>query len=700
VSNVYSKIAKLSLGRLESTRCFDGHSFLLFPPTPLSNQKVHNVNASLVTKTTRSSISIMAKRRSLTKKKASPPPPSSSSSSEEEELGESSSDEEEEVQMKTGASNKMEHDEKDDDDDDDSDIRNDNTSDDDDSSVENQKFTDDNQTWLKPKRKAALLSDEDSNEESSDDEDEMLQVEKDAMDLDLEGRLEEEEAEAEMQHAVTSRDIHSIFHLPTEEEVLKDNEERVVAPSEIRARIEDIIEVLSDFKSRREPGKSRSEYMDRLKYDMSEVFGCLPELIELFLDMFNPTECLQFLDAGDTTRPLVIRTNTLKVRRKDLAQALMKRGIHLDPLAKWSKVGLKISESPVPVGATPEYLAGHYMLQSAASMCPVMALAPEPGERVMDMASAPGGKTSYLAQMMKNTGHILANDLKKERQKATVANLQRLGVKNAVTCVHDGRKLAKMANHFDRILLDAPCSGLGVISRDQSVKVQRTIKDIQRTAVLQKELLLAGIDALNHKSKTGGFIVYSTCSVSVAENEEVVNYVLGKRDVKIVSAGLEFGVPGFTRYRHKRFHPSLAETRRFYPHVHNMDGFYVAKIQKLSDKKNVAVKESVKEEEVVEENDISLAKPNKSIKLKNKSNAKTSKLAGKRKSSEKESNLDEEKKAKVKFNPRDANKAGAKRPMGIKKKRSDKVARLPIKLPKKKQTNAKVTKPRRMKVTS
>merc|ERR1712070_150314 len=120
----------------------------------------------------------------------------------------------------------------------------------------------------------------------------------------------------------------------------------------------------------------------------------------------------------------------------------------------------------------------------------------------------------------------------------------------------------------------------------------------------------------------------------------------------------------------------------------------------MGDKKNVAVKESVKKDEVVEENNISPEKPNKSNKLKNKSNAKTSKMGGKRKSSEEESNLDEEKKAKVKFNPRDVNKAGAKRPMGIKKKRSDKVAKLPIKLPKKKQTNAKVTKPRRMKITS
>merc|ERR1712176_13612 len=283
----------------------------------------------------------------------------------------------------------------------------------------------------------------------------------------------------------------------------------------------------------------------------------------------------------------VIRTNTLKTRRKDLALALMKRGVSLDPLANWSKVGLKIMESPVPVGATPEYLSGHYMLQSAASMCPVLALSPQPKERVLDMSAAPGGKTSYIAQLMRNTGVIFANDLRADRQKATVANMHRLGVKNVITCMHDGRKLSKLFRQykFDRILLDAPCSGLGVISRDPSVKVQRTIADIKKTAHLQKELLLAAIDVLNHKSKTGGVMVYSTCSISVAENEEVVNYALEKRDIKIIDTELDFGTPAFTRYQQKRFHPSVAKTRRFYPHVHNMDGFYVAKIQKLSDKK-------------------------------------------------------------------------------------------------------------------
>ena len=121
------------------------------------------------------------------------------------------------------------------------------------------------------------------------------------------------------------------------------------------------------------------------------------------------------IEANERQRPMTIRTNTLKTKRKELAQILINRGVKLDPLADWSKVGLKIYESKVPVGATPEYLAGHYMLQSASSFLPVIALAPQMNERILDMAAAPGGKTTYVAQLMKNTGALFANAFKKER---------------------------------------------------------------------------------------------------------------------------------------------------------------------------------------------------------------------------------------------------------------------------------------------
>jgi ribosomal RNA methyltransferase Nop2 len=184
---------------------------------------------------------------------------------------------------------------------------------------------------------------------------------------------------------------------------------------------------------------------------------------------------------------------------------------------------------------------------------------------------------------MNNTGVVFANDANKARTKSLFANIHRLGVKNTVVTNYDGRKFSTLCqNGFDRILLDAPCSGLGVISRDPSVKVDKVEGDINRCSQLQRELILAAIDSLNANSAKGAILVYSTCTITVEENEAVIDYALKRRNVKLVDTGISFGRPGFVKYRAKRFHPSLSLTRRFYSHAHNTDGFFVAKLKKIS----------------------------------------------------------------------------------------------------------------------
>lgn len=401
--------------------------------------------------------------------------------------------------------------------------------------------------------------------------------------LDEQRELEEEEARQEIQESAMQTNIAG--DRPDIFGEIDAAAQAGVAPNMqlLRSRITDTLRVLGDLDSLGQPGKSRADYLQLLLDDFCTYYGYTHFLAEKLMTLFTPTEAFAFFEANEAPRPVVLRTNTLRTNRRTLAQALINRGVVLEPVGKWSKVGLQVFESPVPLGATPEYLAGHYILQAASSFLPVMALAPQPGERILDMASAPGGKTTYISALMRNTGSVLANDASKVRAKGLIGNVHRLGCKNVVVCHYDAREaFPKILGGFDRILLDAPCTGTGVISKDPSVKTNKTERDFLAIPHMQKQLLLAAIDSTDHHSKTGGYIVYSTCSVTVEENEQVVQYALRKRpNVKIVDTGLGgFGSEGFTSYMGKKFDEKMRLTRRYFPHRENVDGFFVCKLKK------------------------------------------------------------------------------------------------------------------------
>ena len=413
--------------------------------------------------------------------------------------------------------------------------------------------------------------------------------------LDEEEELEAEEAQKELLEEGQVQPRAKV--LPTEEE----EEEMAQGPQDVtmvRTRMLEIVKVLENFKTLAEEGRSRTDYVTRLIKDICEYFGYSEFLADKLFNLFSPAEAIEFFEANEIARPITIRTNTLKTRRRDLAQSLVNRGVNLQPIGSWTKVGLQIFDSQVPIGATPEYLAGQYILQAASSFLPVMALDPQENERILDMAAAPGGKTTYISAMMKNTGCIFANDANKARTKSLIANIHRLGCRNIIVCNYDAREFPKVIGGFDRILLDAPCSGTGVIAKDESVKVSRTEKDFIQIPHLQKQLLLSAIDSVDANSPTGGVIVYSTCSVAVDENEAVVDYALRKRpNVKLVETGLAIGKEGFTSYRGKHFNPKLNLTRRYYPHTYNVDGFYVAKFKKIAPSPHDVSKAGAREKE-------------------------------------------------------------------------------------------------------
>ncbi|ANZ75895.1 BA75_02275T0 [Komagataella pastoris] len=446
-------------------------------------------------------------------------------------------------------------------------------------------------------------SDEDEREKPmfSDDEDDDLEelnatnMEALSRKLDEEQGLEALEAEEELVQNNVPEPRAIVLPTPEEKELEASQPPDLTV---VRTRMIEIVKVLEKFKILAQEGKSRSQYVDQLLEDICTYFGYTPFLAEKLFNLFSPSEAIEFFEANEIARPVTVRTNTLKARRRDLAQKLVNKGVNLQPIGKWTKVGLQIFDSQVPIGATPEYLAGHYILQAASSFLPVMALDPQENERILDMAAAPGGKTTFISAMMKNTGCVFANDSNKARTKSLIANIHRLGCRNTVVSNYDAREFPKVIGGFDRVLLDAPCSGTGVIAKDSNVKVARKEKDFIQIPHLQRQLLLSAIDSVNANSRSGGIIVYSTCSVAVEENEAVVNYALKKRpNVRLVDTGLTIGKPGFTSYRGMKYHPSVNLTRRYYPHTYNVDGFFVAKFKKIHSSIHDDSKAGAKEKE-------------------------------------------------------------------------------------------------------
>ena len=205
------------------------------------------------------------------------------------------------------------------------------------------------------------------------------------------------------------------------------------------------------------------------------------------------------------------------------------------------------------------------------------ALRPQPDSLVVDMAAAPGGKTTHMAQMMNNTGVIISIEQDKIRTASLESNIQRCGVTNSIVLRGDSRKLNQLGMTPDYILLDAPCSGEGLIALDPSRKLSKSMADIRFCATKQDALLDAAITAL----APGGILVYSTCSIAPEENEFVIDDLLKRRpETKLVPINIEFGVPAYPAPYGVELQESLTLARRFLPHKHNMEGFFICRIEK------------------------------------------------------------------------------------------------------------------------
>jgi len=270
----------------------------------------------------------------------------------------------------------------------------------------------------------------------------------------------------------------------------------------------------------------------------------------------------------------------LEIKATDVLKRLKEKGWEIERIPFY-KYGFWVEHSERrDIGNTVEFQLGYYYSQEAASMIPVLALDPKPGELILDMAAAPGSKTTQIAMHMENKGVIVANDIDIQRISALAQNLQRQGVVNTIITKLDGRKFRDLGIKFDKVLLDTPCSGTGAIRKSFKTLEMWNYDSIKRLSRLQRQLILSAFDSL----KEGGILVYSTCSVEPYENEYVINFLLEKREnakiEKIEIPNLNKSEP-FLEWEGKKFYDDIKYTLRLWPWDNDTEGFYVAKIRKI-----------------------------------------------------------------------------------------------------------------------
>jgi len=265
-----------------------------------------------------------------------------------------------------------------------------------------------------------------------------------------------------------------------------------------------------------------------------------------------------------------IRVNTLKIDVQDLVLRLKKKGVKLDKI-DFVDNGFHV-KSRFSLGSSAEYLLGYLMMQEPASQAAIEVLSPEPGDLVLDMAAAPGAKTTHMSQLMKNQGSIVALDINPKRMASLVNNVQRMGCSNVLVYRKDAVYASDLGLKFDKILLDAPCSGNFCTEKDWFKK--RSLGDFKTMAKKQKKLLEAGLSLL----KKDGVLLYSTCSLEPEENELVVDSVLSD-DIVLEKVDC-IGDPGLVNVFGEKLDPSLKKCVRFWPHRTATQGFFIAKLRK------------------------------------------------------------------------------------------------------------------------
>lgn len=289
-------------------------------------------------------------------------------------------------------------------------------------------------------------------------------------------------------------------------------------------------------------------------------------MIKRWIGFYGGEKTLALCRSINTIPPITLRVNTLRMQRKPLG-ALLETQNFIVAYTNESPDGINISSPGKPVTEIEGFSQGLFQIQDEAAQLVSQILNPKPGEIVLDACAGLGGKACHIAQLMNNRGQIIAADLESHKLESLEAEARRLGIENIRVRQIDLLKatIKDFDGYFDRVLLDAPCSGLGVMRRNPDTKWKRTLKDVLRLCAQQKKMLNAAANLV----KPGGILLYAVCSCEPEENEQVITAFLQKRKDYSLDTTME-GIKTADHFF------------KTYPEGQHMDGFFAARLKRAN----------------------------------------------------------------------------------------------------------------------
>lgn len=344
--------------------------------------------------------------------------------------------------------------------------------------------------------------------------------------------------------------IYQLGYMDSVPEYAAVNESVILAKKYCRGRDGFVNGVLRNYLNRKFTIKLPDRTEDEIKY-LSIKYSYAPWIIEMWLEQYKVEFVEEMLKAGNATPPTTIRLNWLKILKQDLIEKLESKGYEVTP-GQLCQNALYVKGSELLNSEL--YKHGLFSVQDESSMLVAEKLNPKHGDVVMDVCAAPGGKTLAIAERMNNTGTIIASDIYRRKLDIIDKEAERLGVTNIQTRSWDATRVdSSMVEKADKVLVDAPCSGLGVVRRKPEIKYKEKMQELE----LLPKKQLAILSSSSQYVKPGGTLLYSTCTISPYENQRVISDFLKKN-------------PSFKK----------EEMIQLLPHVNNTDGFFICIMKK------------------------------------------------------------------------------------------------------------------------